>query len=113
MIGAVTLLVLTSCDPTVDDKINIGPKPTASYMVTQGATSNEFVFTNTTEGAFISQWDFGDAGKYEGLEVTVNFAFKGTYDFEMTAFAKGGSDTTTRSIEVTQHDPSASVGHFE
>ena len=112
-VGVCFVLLISGCDPSVEDKINIGPTPTASYIVTQGETSNEFVFTNTTEGAFMTLWDFGDAGNYEGLEVTVNFAFKGTYDFEMTAFAKGGSDTTTGSVEVDQDDPNACFGNFE
>lgn len=112
-IGAITILAISGCDPSVEDKINIGPKPTASYLVTQGETANEFVFTNTTEGAFMTLWDFGDQGNYEGLEVTVNFSFKGTYDFEMTAFAKGGSDSTEGSVEVTKDDPNACFGNFE
>lgn len=102
-----------SCDPQVDDKINIGPPPTASFEILEGSSPNDFILVNTTDGAFITQWDLGDNGKREGQEVEVNFPFMGSYDVTMTTFNSGGHGSTTRSVEVTQDDPDACFGNFE
>ena len=106
------LMVLVGCEPFVEDKIDLGGPPVPSFEIIQ-ASPNDFNFINTTEGAFLTQWDLGGNGKSEGENVDVNFPFKGTYEITMTTFSKGGSASASQTLTVAEDDPDACFGNFE
>ena len=103
---------LVSCDPYVEDKSDIGPAPTPSFEIVATENPNNFILRSTTEGAFLVSWELEGASNREGLEVLVNYPFKGTYQITMIAFNKGGSASTTQSVTVTQDDPDACHDNF-
>lgn len=108
-----SILLLTSimaCEPAVDDKIDIGSPPNASFEIEAGETPNDFVLRNTTEGGFITHWDLGVNGSAQGEVVDVNFSNKGDYEITMTTFNQGGSGSATQTLTVTQDDMSACQG---
>ncbi len=109
----ILLLLLISCEPQLAEKSELGPRPTPSFEIVQDSTPNDFILRNTTEGAFMTKWDLGDAGIAEGEEVSVNFIFAGDYEISMTTFTRGGSATTSQTLTVTQDDPSACKGDLE
>jgi len=107
-------LCCVACEPQEDAKPDIGAPPSnPSFDITQGSTPNEFILTNTTPDAFLTFWDLGTAGQREGEQVEVILPFIGTYDVKMTTFNKGGSGSTTQSINVTQDDPNACFGNVQ
>lgn len=108
-----TLLVFSACEPTIEDKTDIGTPPDPSFDILGGSTPNEFTLVNTTVDAFITQWDLGDYGKQEGATVDVIIPFIGTYDVTMTTFNKGGHASLTKTITVTQDDPNACIGNLQ
>lgn len=113
-ISLVALLIgLVSCNPFVEEKSELGPLPSPSFEIVQGATPNDFVVKNTTAGAFLTNWEFEDNGTQTGEEAEVNYTFKGTYKVTMTTFNRGGSASITKDLVVTQDDPNACFGNFE
>lgn len=109
----ILILGVFSCSPQIDEKSELGPLPTPTFEVIVGSTPNEFILKNTTAGAFITQWDLGPDGSFEGQEVTVDLPFKGDYEVVMTTFNRGGHASTSQTITVTQDDPNACFGNFE
>lgn len=107
------LVGLVSCEPFVEDKSELGPPPNPDFTITQGETPNDFILQNTTEGAFITQWEIQNNGKREGEMVEVNIPLMGDYEVTMTTFNRGGHATTAQTITVTQDDPNACYGNFE
>lgn len=107
------VLGLFSCEPFVEEKSDLGPPPNPSFTVSQGETPNDFIFENTTEGAFITQWSVEGGAKYEGEIVEVTMPFMGEYEVTMTTFNRGGYGVTSQTITVTQDDPNACFGNFE
>lgn len=106
-------LGFTACEPEIDDKSDIGPAPTASFEILAGDTPNDFVLRNTTDGAFLTNWDLGTAGMANGEEVTAEFSFRGDYEVKMTTFNRGGSASVTKTVTVTQDDPNSCVGNLK
>lgn len=107
------VLGLFSCEPFVEEKSDLGPPPNPSFTISQGDTPNNFVFENTTDGAFITQWSVEGGSKYEGEIVEVNIPFAGDYEITMTTFNRGGHGTTSQMVTVTQDDPNACFGNFQ
>ncbi len=103
---------LFSCEPSIEDKSDLGLPPNPSFDISQGDTPNTFIFTNTTEGAFLTYWDLGIFGNREGQEVEIIMPLMGTYDISMTTFNRGGSASVTKSVTVEQDDPTACFGNM-
>lgn len=110
---ALLLIVISSCDPEVDDKLELGDKPTASFDIIAGSTPNDFTLINTTDGAFITQWEIESFGVFEGETVDVSIPLRGDYNVTMTTFNSGGSDSSTSTITVASDDPNGCFGNFE
>jgi hypothetical protein len=104
---------LFSCEPFVEDKSELGPPPNPSFTISQGETPNDFIFENTTDGAFITQWSVEGGAKYEGEIIEVNMPFMGEYEVTMTTFNRGGYGVSSQTVTVTQDDPNACFGNFE
>jgi len=109
----ILLTAFMACEPYIEEKIDIGLPPNPSFDILPGDSPNNFMLVNTTEGAFLTQWDLGENGKREGTSVSVNFPFKGSYDVMMTTFTKGGSASSTQSLTVAQNDPNACFGNMQ
>jgi PKD repeat protein len=100
-------LMLTSCDPIVEQKIDIGSAPSANFDFTF-IDPNNVTFTNTTsDDHFIVSWDVADVGTFSGDEVEVNFFTAGDYEVTMSVFGRGGSGSITKTVTITQDDPTA------
>jgi len=107
------VLVTMGCEPAVDDKIALGEPPVADFDIVAGDTPNDFNLSNATDGAFFTQWDLGAQGIVEGDLVSVNYPNKGDYDVTMTTLNANGSASVTKSLTVTEDDPSACQGVIE
>ena len=109
---AISALFLASCNPFVEDKSELGALPNPDFEIMAGDTPNDFVLVNTTDGAFLTDWDLGSAGSATGQEANAYFAFKGSYEITMTTFTQGGHASVSKNLEVTQDDPNACFGNF-
>lgn len=107
------IALIMGCKPQIDDTIDIGGLPTASFTVTATANANRFILTNTSTGTFLQKWDLGDGTTADSNIVTVAYPRKGTYKVTLSAFAKGGMGTTTKDIVVLQDDLSACTGNVK
>lgn len=109
----ILLLSLIGCQPFVEEKTELGPLPNATFEIIQGGTPNDFILRNTTEGAFITQWDLGDFGKADSVEAYVSIPLKGDYEITMTTFNQGGHASVTQTVTVTQDDPNGCQGNLK
>lgn len=107
------LAAFMACEPYVEDKTDLGPLPDPSFDIIEGDTPNDFNLINTTEGAFITQWDLGEVGQFEGSPAAINIPFKGTYEVTMTTLNRGGSATLTKTLTVTEDAPLDCIGNVE
>ena len=107
------LITQTACDPEVEDKIALGELPVARFDIINGATPNEFVLENRTEGAFMTQWEVAANGKFEGETVAISIPLKGEYEVTMTTFNSAGSASTSQTIVVAEDDPNSCFGNAE
>ena len=97
-----SFMFLISCDPVVEDKQALGTAPgSVSFIITETG-ENTYDFTNTTEGTFIHQWQFGDGSTGVGNTVTHTYANAGTYDVELTAFNDGGFAKSSDQVLVLE-----------
>lgn len=98
-------LFFVSCEPSQDDKIDIGlPPENVSFDIVPGDLPNTYVFKNTTEGAFMYAWEYG-ANTATGEEAQAYFPAKGDYEITLTVFAKGGSASATKVLNVPEDVP--------
>lgn len=101
-----------ACEPSEDEKIVLGDKPKAAFTVTPTSNPNKFTLTSTSTGAFMYKWDLGDGTTADSNVVLATYARKGTYRVKLTAFGKGGFDTTVANVVVLQDDPTACTGNL-
>jgi PKD repeat protein len=100
------VLTFVACEPALEDKIELGTPPQASFSHVF-VDGNNVTFTNTTtDEHFIVNWDVESKGTYSGDEVEVNFLNAGDYEVKFTTFGEGGSTTVTETVTITQDDPS-------
>ncbi len=109
------LLVIgfASCEPYVEDKIDIGAPPNATFDIIQGDTPNDFTLRNTTADVFLTTWEVDGEGRGEGSEIDVVLPFAGTYNVIMTTFNRGGSARSGQEVVVTEDSPNACFGNIE
>ena len=100
-----------ACEPFVDDKSSLGAPPNPSFTIAQGDNANQFILTNTTADAFLTNWDLGNGVQLTGAEVTANYPLKGTYEVTMTTFNRGGSATSSQTINVAEDAPFDCAGN--
>lgn len=113
------LFILASCTPQVDDKIELGPLPVASFEIIEGATANDFILRNTSVETFLTQWkvDFLDPTNppliMNGDEIEVSFPFKGEFPVTMTVFNQGGHTILSKDVSVAEDAVVGCVGNIE
>ncbi len=97
-----SVLFMVSCDPVVEDKQSLGTPPTSVSFTVTDLGDNNFEFTNTTQGTFIHQWQFGDGGTGEGTSIVYTYTKAGDYEVQLTAFNDGGFATGTDRVTVDE-----------
>jgi len=109
------LLVIgfASCEPYVEDKIDIGPPPNATFEIIQGETPNDFTLRNTTSDVFLTTWEIDGESRGEASEIDIFMPFAGTYNIIMTTFNRGGSGRAGKELVVTEDNPDACFGNME
>lgn len=94
---------VVSCQPSLDDKIDIGEAPSQVDFTFEELDANVFKFTDVSSSEhFISHWDFGNNSSGEGSVVETNYSNKGDYDVTLTIYGKGGSSSATKTITVDE-----------
>ena len=100
-----------SCKPQEDDKIALPAPPTASFTYKAGKDANHIILTNTTDGAFLFQWDLGNGSKATDAVSEAYFPYKGEYEVTLVAFNKGGNGTAKQKVTIAQDDANACFGN--
>lgn len=104
------LFLLPACQPEEDIKPDIGPAPLSedvTFTFEYDADNPNIVyFTNTTDGGFIAQWDFGNGSSAEGQIVSGAYPLKGDYTVTLTVFTKSGRASNFQTVTIAQTNPS-------
>lgn len=111
LIAAITLGSLFSCEPSEDR--NSLPEMTLKsedLNFTAVVNGNNLVVKNMTPDV-IPYWSYTDSkgnelGHSNLNETTIAMPFAGTYTVNFTAFARGGSVTSSKTVKVLQNDNS-------
>jgi PKD repeat protein len=100
-----TITILSMYAPPAEDL------PVASFSVDKsaGAAPLPVVFTNTSTGASVSSWDFGDGSSSPNLGGTTSpthtYARAGSYTVTLRATNRAGTATVQKTIVVTSSAP--------
>jgi len=101
------LLLITACEPQLEDKPDIGLAPTAdqlNFTITPGSDAFNFVITNTSTVVGIPSWEFGNGTKGTGPTNTVRYPMPGDYTIKMSLVTRGGTATLTKTLTQTETD---------
>jgi len=104
-IGALFMFSV-ACNDDID--IDLGEKPVANFNQ-EFVSSNEVVFTNTSSGAFIYKWDFGNGESALDQDVITHqqyYPFKGEYEVTLLVNGKAGLNELTENVIIEETDPS-------
>ena len=107
------IIGLASCEPYVEDKIDIGPPPNATFEIIQGDTPNDFTLRNTTPDIFLTTWEIDGVPKGDAAEIDIILPLAGTYNVIMTTFNRGGSARAGEELVVTEDSENACFGNME
>ena len=83
--------------------------PDVAAGFTANTTMLTVAFADTSTGATLYQWDFGDGGTSTDASPTYTYAAAGTYTVTLTATGACGSDTETQTVTVAPGLPSAAI----
>jgi PKD repeat protein len=90
-----------------EDEYELGDPPTQSdaefTFAPTSESDNDIVFTSNSPG-FMKKWDLGNGEIAEGNTVQATYIFKGTYTVKLTVYTKGGSVSSSKTIEIAQTD---------
>jgi PKD repeat protein len=105
LLWVLTILVLVlGCK---EDDPELGPPPSATdaefTFAPTAESDNDIVFTSATDSG-IKKWDFGNGETAEGNSVSTSYIFEGSYNVTLTVYTKGGSVSTTKTVEIEQTD---------
>ncbi len=99
---AIFLMAFSGCEPDIDEKISLPAAPTEATFTVADLGDNTYLFTNTTEGGFLFQWDLGNGATETGEEVMVTYNDAGAYIVTLTAFNAGGHAVGSKSVIVDE-----------
>lgn len=109
---ALVITALNACTPESSSQ-DLGPLPVASFTaIPLSGNPNKFVVQNTTKGAFISRWVYGDGVDNSASSLvtdTFTFAKHGDYAIQLTTYTKGGSATAVQQVSVTNDLPPVDI----
>lgn len=107
------LMIMTACEPSIEDKIDIGLPPVADFSI-EYIDANNIKLTNTTTDAnFIASWELEGQGVQNGNIVEATYLAMGDYEVTLSVFGKGGSGSITKTVTITQNATGACVGVME
>lgn len=110
---AVLLVAMTACEPSIEDKIDIGLPPVADFSI-EYIDANNVKLTNTTaDDNFIASWEVEGKGVFSGNVVELEILNMGDYEVTLSVFGKGGSGSITKTITITQNGTGACAGALE
>jgi len=107
------IIGISSCEPYVEDKIDIGPPPNATFEIIQGDTPNDFTLRNTTADVFLTTWEIDGEPRGEDAEIDIFIPIEGTYNVIMTTFNRGGSGRAGQELVVTESVDNPCFGAME
>ncbi|PUZ22756.1 hypothetical protein DCC81_20215 [Chitinophaga parva] len=101
---------LHACTPESSSQ-DLGPLPVASFTAAPlSGNANRIAIASTTPGAFMWQWQYGDAGGTSSKEKdTITFSKKGTYAIQLTAYTRGGAATAAQQVTIANDLPPVNV----
>ena len=108
LIGLVAAVV-SSCFPENEDYSLGGQPPVATFTVESvSGENNTYILKNTTEGAFISIWNYGNGFSEGSQEDTLFLPDAGDYEIQLVTVSSSGSDTSdVEVLTVATSDPAA------
>jgi uncharacterized protein YjdB len=99
-----TVTNASGCINSANKSISVNSLPTASFTInnaSQCINSNSFVFTNTSVGATISSWNFGDATTSTLANTVKVYGTAGAYNVKLVITnGNGCKDSVTQSVTV-------------
>jgi hypothetical protein len=107
------LFLMTACEPSIEDKIDIGLPPQADFSIEYIDANNVKLINTTIDDNFIASWDLGSFGVRTGNEVVLSFPEMGEYFVTLSVFGKGGSGDVTKAITITQNVTGSCGGAME
>jgi PKD repeat protein len=92
----------TSCSSTTQTTVNIRPSPDVFFIASSisGCDSLTVTFTNTTTGAIMYSWDFGDSDTSNVFSPTHTYTSPGTYSVALIATGANGCQTARQEINM-------------
>lgn len=102
-----SLLLITACEPQMQDKPEIGAEPTAEqleFTITDGSDDFHVVLTNTSSLTGIAHWDLGNGSRATGPTVEAKYSLEGDYDIKMTLVTKGGTASVSKTYTQPETD---------
>lgn len=106
-------IIMTACEPSIEDKIDIGLPPVADFSI-EYVDANNIKLTNTTaDENFIASWELEGQGVKNGNVVEATYLAMGDYEVTLRVFGKGGSGSITKTVTITQNGQGACVGVME
>lgn len=89
----------------------LGALPKADFTISQGADPNSVLVVNKTNTPSIAYWSVPATGlQMTGDSARMRFIFAGTYSIKLLVDAHGGIDTVTKTVTISQNDPTACQG---
>ncbi|MGC9342234.1 MAG: PKD domain-containing protein [Bacteroidales bacterium] len=102
-----SLLLITACEPQMEDKPEIPAPPTADqldFTITEGSDAFHVVITNTSSVTGIAHWNLGNGSKARGQSVETKYSIEGDYTIKLTLVTKGGTASTSKTYTQTETD---------
>jgi len=106
IIGSLIVASAASCSPDKNDG-ELGALPKADFEVIQAAGSNTVTLINKTNMPSIAYWTLSNGQKIQGDTVRTNFTFAGTYTATLLVAGRGGLDSVSKTVTISQNDPTA------
>jgi hypothetical protein len=105
-VASMSLLMVACQDPHED--LRLGRLPEPDFKIENSNGSNTYRLINTTSTPGIAYWSIPRTGQsFRGDTVEVNFIFEGEYDVDLLIAGQGGTQSTTKKVNVAQSDPTA------
>ena len=102
---------MSGCKP--DSLSGLGALPKPDFIIATGADANHVILVNHTSTPSIPYWTIVSATppfnpqKFQGDSAKMDIIFAGTYNVTLLVAGNGGLDSVTKSVTISQNDPSA------
>lgn len=103
----ITIFALITFVTACKKKPSLESPPTtedAAFSVTPSAETNNIVIFTAFKKDAVSQWDFGNSTKGEGISSKGAYPYKGTYTVTHTIYTQGGNISTSKEVIIENDD---------